>query len=241
MSAENPPAPAPAPKRPARKSGVVVPHSATWSQKLVAFLICTSLKLIALTIRYRVYDPHNFMQRKDFGQAIYCIWHNRLALSVRLYYMFSRQRHTAPGIAGLVSASKDGALLSRIFEDFGVQPVRGSSSRRGAQALRELATWAKRGYDISITPDGPRGPRYVAANGAIALAQITGLPLVPASYHLNWKIQLKSWDGFQIPLPFSICEVTAGHVMHVPRDLTEAEQETLRQKFEAELRAITRD
>lgn len=233
--------PAPGSKRPLRKSGVVVPHTATWYQRLAAFLICSVIKVIALTIRYRVHDPHGFLQRKDFGQAIYCVWHNRLALSMRIYFMFSRQRYNAKGLAGLVSASKDGALLAKIFEDMGIQPVRGSSSRRGAQAMLELTTWTDRGYDIAITPDGPRGPRYVLADGPIHLARLTGLPIVPASYHLNWKITVKSWDGFQIPLPFSRCEATAGRVMFVPRDLSDEGREKLRQELEAEMRAITRD
>ena len=116
-----------------------------------------------------------------------------------------------------MSASRDGAFLAAILERFGVQPVRGSSSRRGAQALLELTTWAERGYDLAITPDGPRGPRYVVQDGAMSLAQITGLPIVPVSYFLKWKIQLKSWDGFQIPLPFSICEVTAGKFQRAAR------------------------
>jgi lysophospholipid acyltransferase (LPLAT)-like uncharacterized protein len=240
MSAENPPAAAGKPPPP-RKSGVVVPHAPTWYQKLAAFIICSAVNLVALTIRYRVNDPHGFLQRKDFKQAIYCAWHNRLALSVRLYFMFTHLRFTGAGLAGLVSASKDGALLSKIFENFGIQPVRGSSSRRGARALLELTSWAERGYDLSMTPDGPRGPRYVAAEGPIVLAQLTGLPIIPISYHLNWKIQLPSWDGFQIPLPFARCEVTAGRVIPVPRELTDTDKEKKRLELEAELRAITRD
>jgi lysophospholipid acyltransferase (LPLAT)-like uncharacterized protein len=239
MSAASP-QPPPA-RRPSRKSGVVIPHAPKWHQRLAAFLICLVMNLIAATVRYRIRDPHGFLARKDFGQAIYCIWHNRLALSMNIYFAFGRQRHVSPGLAGLVSASRDGALLARIFENFGIQPVRGSSSRRGPQALRELTTWAERGYDLSITPDGPRGPRYVVADGAIGLAQITGLPIVPASYHLNWKIRLKSWDGFQIPLPFARCEVTAGRVLFVPRGAGDAEREKLRQELETELRAITKD
>lgn len=233
--------PKPLPGAPKRKSGVVVPHSAKWHQRLAAFLICLVINLIAATVRYRVRDPHGFLARQDVGQAIYCIWHNRLALSVKIYFAFARRRHPTPGLAGLVSASRDGALLAKIFENFGIQPVRGSSSRRGPQALRELTTWAERGYDISITPDGPRGPRYVVADGAIGLAQITGLPIVPASYHLNWKIRLKSWDRFQVPLPFSICEVTAGRVIFVPREAGDTEREKLRQELETEMHAISRD
>jgi len=224
-----------------KRSGVIVPHAPKWHQQLVAFLIWSVASAIAATIRYRINDPHGFMQRKDIPQAIYCIWHNRLALCVKIYYAFSRQHHTAPGLAGLVSASKDGALLSAIFQRFGVQPVRGSSSRRGAQALLELSSWARRDYDLAITPDGPRGPRYVVADGAITLAQITGLPLVPGSYHLNWKITVKSWDRFQIPLPFARCEISVGEVIRVPRELSDEQREVLRQKLETEMRAISRD
>jgi lysophospholipid acyltransferase (LPLAT)-like uncharacterized protein len=74
-------------------------------------------------------------------------------------------------LAALISASKDGAFLAAVLGRFGVEPIRGSSSRRGPQALLELTTHAKRGYDLAVTPDGPRGPRYVVKLGAIALAQ----------------------------------------------------------------------
>ena len=146
---------------------------------------------------------------------IFCFWHNRLALCVELYFLFRRKQYAPAGVAGLVSASKDGALLAAVFERFGVLAVRGSSSRRGAQALRELSTWSERGYDLAITPDGPRGPRYKLAEGAAGLAQITGRQILPVSYYLKWKVQLNSWDGFQIPLPFTICEVNVGRIFQV--------------------------
>ena len=144
-------------------------------------------------------------------------------------------------MAALVSASKDGALLARILEWFRIQPVRGSSSRRGAQALRELTTWAERGHDLTITPDGPRGPCYQVQDGITSLAQLTGLPIVPVALNLNWKISIKSWDRFQIPLPFARCEVCVGRTFHVPADASDAAREKLRGQLEAELRAITRD
>jgi lysophospholipid acyltransferase (LPLAT)-like uncharacterized protein len=224
-----------------KKSGVVIPNPATFLQRFLAWLLWAALRLVAATLRYRVCDPHNFLERKDISQAIYCVWHNRLALCLKMYFTFGGGRRSKAGIAGLVSASRDGAFLSAILERFGVQPVRGSSSRRGAQALLELKTWAERGYDLAITPDGPRGPRYVVQDGAMSLAQITGLPVVPASYHLKWKIQLKSWDGFQIPLPFSICEITGGKVFQVPRDISDSAREELRKQLETELRAISQD
>lgn len=198
-------------------------------------------KIVSVTLRYRVKDPHGFMTRKDLRQVIYCTWHNRLALSMKLHSVLRRRHHQATGLAGLVSASKDGAFLAAILGRFGVQSVRGSSSRRGPQALLELATMSDRGYDIAITPDGPRGPCYTVQDGVMALAQVTGLPAVPVSYHLNWKLRLKSWDRFQIPLPFSRCEITIGKTLCVPRESSDTNRESLRQQFQTEMRTITSD
>jgi lysophospholipid acyltransferase (LPLAT)-like uncharacterized protein len=223
-----------------RQSGVVVPHSAKWYQRLAAFLIWLTVSVVSVTIRYRVYDPQGLLKRENMKQAIFCFWHNRLALCAKVYHRY-RQADAMPGIAGLVSASKDGALLAAIFAWFGIQPVRGSSSRRGAQALMELTTWAERGYDIAITPDGPRGPCYVLAEGPITLAQFTGLPLVAGSFYFHWKFCLNSWDKFQIPLPFSRCDIYIGKSFQVPRELSDAEREKIRGEVEADLRAITRD
>ena len=75
----------------------------------------------------------------------------------------------------------------------------------------------------------------------ISAAQMTGLPIVPVSYHLNWKIRVKSWDRFQIPLPFACCEVTLGRAIRVPRESDNAGREALRLKLETALRAMTRD
>jgi len=229
------------PRRSTAKTGVIVPHPPKWHQRVGAWILWAVFRLVSATLRYRIIDPHGFMTHQEIRQVLFCTWHNRLALSMEAYSIFGRRHHQAAGLAGLVSASRDGAFLAAILERFDIQPVRGSSSRRGPQALLELTTWAERGYDLAITPDGPRGPRYVVQDGAMALAQVTGLPIVPASYHLQWKIQLKSWDRFQIPLLFSRCEIAIGQVMRVPREASDAERESLRQQLEAELRAITRD
>src|SRR5579859_7218230 len=232
MEAANPQSPVPMARRQRRKSGVIVPNSPEWHQRLGAWILWAALRLVAATLRYRINDPHGFMVGKDCGPAIYCIWHNRLALSLKLYFTFGRRYHRAAGLAGLVSASKDGAFLAAVLERFGVLPVRGSSSRRGPQALLELTTWAERGYDLAITPDGPRGPRYVVQEGVMSLAQLTGLPIVPFSFYARRKIQLKSWDAFQIPLPFSRCELSLGKPVYVPRDATDGQREETRKNLE---------
>ena len=241
MDAANPQPSAAGTRRHRRKSGVILPNSPKWHQRLGAWLLWAALRSVAATLRYHINDPHGFTTRKDCSPAIYCIWHNRLALSMKLYFAFGQRYHQSAGLAGLVSASKDGAFLAAILERFGVMPVRGSSSRRGPQALLELTTWAERGYDLAITPDGPRGPRYVVQEGPMSLAQVTGLPIVPVSYFLGWKIRPNSWDRFQIPVPFSRCEVTVGHIVRIPREATDVEREALRKQLEADMIAISRD
>jgi lysophospholipid acyltransferase (LPLAT)-like uncharacterized protein len=146
---------------------------------------------------------------------------------MRVYRHLVRPHHRHTRLAALISASRDGAFLASILQHFGVQPVRGSSSRRGGQAMLELTSWAERGYHIAVTPDGPRGPCYTVQDGIIALAQVTGHPIVPYSCHLHWKIRINSWDRFQVPLPFSRCEMTFHAPIRVPRDATPADRDLL--------------
>jgi len=229
------------PEAAAKRSGVVVPHAPQWHQRLAASLAYAFIRAVALTLRYRWTDRSGFFVEPRPGPAIYCVWHNRLALCMISYFRYVKKHNQSSGLAAMVSASRDGGLLTGVLECFGVQPVRGSSSRRGPQALRELTTWARRGYDMAITPDGPRGPCYVVQDGIIALAQLTGMPVVPVSYQLGWKISLKSWDRFQIPLPFSRCEMFYEKPIRVPREASESDRETLRLQLEQALKSISKD
>jgi len=145
--------------------------------------------------------------------------------------MMVHRRHPRK-LAALVSASKDGALLAAVLARFGVAQVRGSSSRRGPQALLELTTRGQMGYDLALTPDGPKGPRYVVQAGVISLAQVTGFPIIAVTCNTFRKISLKSWDGFQIPLPFSRCEFNLNEPIFVPREADAAGKEKLRRELE---------
>jgi lysophospholipid acyltransferase (LPLAT)-like uncharacterized protein len=224
-----------------RSSGVVVPHAPRWYQRLAGWLIFILIQAVSVTLRYRWNDHSGHFDGESPGPVIYCVWHNRLVLSMTAYYGYVKQRNPTPGMAAMVSASKDGGFLSVILECFRVQPVRGSSSRRGPQALLELTTWAERGYDLAITPDGPRGPRYRVQEGVMSLAQVTGLPIIPFSYHLNWKIRVNSWDRFQVPLPFSRCEMNIGRPIRVPRDASDADREAIRSELERILKELSHE
>ena len=237
------PEPASAVKPPTkpRKGGVVVPNQPRWYQRIIAFLIFCIERTVTSTLRIKWDDRAGFQSGALSGPVIFCLWHNRLSLCMCIWRNFVRPHMPKHGLAALISASKDGALLAAALEQFDVQPVRGSSSRRGPQALLELTSWLEQGLNLAITPDGPRGPCYVVQPGVAALGQVTGAPVIPVSYRAQWKITLRSWDKFQIPLPFSRCEVVFGKPVFIPREATDAEREELRKKLEADMRAITRD
>lgn len=221
-------------------SGVVVPNAPSRLQRVLAGLLGVALRLLAATLRYRI-NGRRKPANLPADPLIFALWHNRLCLCMKLYRSYARPERPDDRLAALISASKDGALLAALLESFHVQPVRGSSSRRGAQALLELTSWAVRGYDLAVTPDGPRGPCYTMQPGIMTLAQMTGLPILPCSYRLSWKIRLKSWDRFQIPLPFTRCEMITGQLIRVPRNVTDEERVRLRQQLQEALMAITFD
>ena len=223
------------------KSGVVVPHPPKWHQRLAAGLIYFTAHSLAATLRFKLDDKSGYFSEVPQEKLIFAIWHNRLSLALILYRKYVARRDRSRKLVALVSASRDGGLLARILELFGVEPVRGSSSRRGPQALLEMVSWGERGHDLAITPDGPRGPCYEVQEGVISTAQLTGLPIVPVSYRLSWKIRVKSWDRFQIPMPFSRCEIVVGKIFRIPRESSDAEREELRKQLESELRTITKD
>ena len=215
--------------------GLVVPHRPKPLQHLVAWLVFAVERSFTGSLRCEWRDHSGLASAQHDQPVIFCLWHNRLAISMLVHRRYGRK------LAALISASKDGALLAAVMEKFGVKQVRGSSSRRGPQALLELTSRAKLGYDLAVTPDGPRGPRYVVQKGVIALAQVTGLPIIPVTCNTGRKICIKSWDGFQIPFPFSRCELILNQPIRVPREAGEAKREELRLELEGSLRGSSRD
>ena len=219
----------------ANSRGLVVPHKPRASQRIVAWLVFLAERSVTASLRCRWSDDSGLTGAPGSPPVIFCLWHNRLAIS-----MIVHRRHPRR-LAALVSASKDGALLAAVLGTYGVEQVRGSSSRRGPQALLELTHRAGLGYDLAVTPDGPKGPRYVVQSGVISLAQVTGLPIIPVTCNTRRKICLKSWDRFQIPLPFSRCELVLKEPILVPRDADEIQREDLRLELETSLHGSSKD
>ena len=142
-------------------------------------------------------DLQNYT-KKDEPVAI-VLWHNRLFLAAEIVRRFRVGR---PAYA-LVSASQDGAWLTAFFSLAGMRAVRGSSSRLGREAATALVDVLRAGYDVGITPDGPRGPCYELKAGSVIVPRRTRAPvlLVGAEFTKAWR--LGSWDRFYLPRPFS--------------------------------------
>jgi len=226
---------------PAPTSGVVVPQALRWHGELAAAAGYAFLRILSASLRLRWEDPEDHLSVIGQSPVIFALWHNRLILSLPSYRKYFLARHPHRRLVALISASKDGALLSRLMTHHGVESVRGSSSRRGGQALKELISLIRRGYDVAITPDGPRGPKYEVQNGVVMMAQLTGLPVVPMSAKIYSKKVLGSWDGFQVPLPFARCDIRMGKPIWVDRKGDDVAREAARRQIQDRMMALTTD
>ena len=123
----------------------------------------------------------------------------------------------------MTSQNYDGEYITRCIQKQGYGAARGSSSRGGLKALAEMAHYLRKGRDVCFTVDGPRGPRYQAKPGPVLLARKTGDPVFCFHISLEKKIQLKSWDLAQIPLPFTRAIVFKAPPIYVSRNADERE------------------
>jgi lysophospholipid acyltransferase (LPLAT)-like uncharacterized protein len=180
-------------------------------------------RLWAKTLRLRLEDPHNGVALVRDRPVIFAIWHNRLLM---LPPPFDRWFPTRQSI-GLISASRDGDLVSLLIERSGYGTIRGSTSRKGVIALRQLVDALAEGSNVLFTPDGPRGPVYEVSPGVIFTAQKSGAPILPLHMEYSSCWRLKSWDRFCVPRPFSKLRFILGPALRV-------EQTSDTEQFEAE-------
>jgi lysophospholipid acyltransferase (LPLAT)-like uncharacterized protein len=146
------------------------------------------------------------------------------------------RRHGARAVQVLASRSRDGELVAAVVRRVGLGTARGSSSRGGAAGLRALAATLRAGGDVAVVPDGPRGPRERVQPGVVALAALTGAPVVPLAFAAHPARRLGSWDRFLVPWPFARCAVVFGPPMAVARD---ADREAARREIERALADVT--
>lgn len=162
------------------------------------------------------------------------LWHNRLLIFPFVLKWFTPNRHGA----ALISASRDGDLLTDAIHRFGFDVVRGSSSRLGATALLQLSEVLAQREDVVITPDGPRGPVYELGPGVIFLAQKTNALVLPMNLEYSSCWRFKSWDRFIVPRPFSSVRVIFGEPHHVAATTTAGEFEAERLRLQEAMMAL---
>jgi len=192
------------------------------------------LKAWARTLRFEADDRAGVVGKPVRENYIAALWHNRLLLISFVLKRFLPQRLGA----GLISASRDGDLIADLTRRFGFEVVRGSSSRLGASALRELENVLASGRDVLITPDGPRGPAYELGPGIVFLAQKTGAAVVPINMEFSRCWRVNSWDGFILPRPFARVRVILGPPHRVRATSTSEEFEAERLSLQKAMMAL---
>ncbi len=183
-------------------------REASPARVFVVWLLSVVIRLWCRTLRFEA-SPAAIEAGAHDAPSVLLVWHNRLFVAP---YVRRKLRHRR-GVCALVSASRDGAALAAYFRFIDIRAVRGSTSRLGREALRELIAQSRAGNDVAVTPDGPRGPIYSMRAGALLAARRAGVPLVLLGFRFPSAWRLPSWDAFYLPKPFSRvqmrCEVIA--------------------------------
>ncbi len=198
-----------------------------WMSLLPAGAVLT--RLLGRSLRYAFINYETEQRLRRTGEPILAVWHSQLFFFV--YY------YRDQAIPVMMSHSADGEILARLANSLGFFPVRGSSSRGGMAAFREVVRLLKEGRGTGFAPDGPRGPRCLVQPGISELARASGRPILPASFAARRRVVFNSWDRFVLPLPFSRVVVIYGEPLEVrPND----DGETARLALEEQLNVITR-
>lgn len=196
-------------------------------------VVHTALDTLLGSVRFEAEGVEHYRSYQRAGRGvIFVLWHGRL-----LPLSF---RHRGEGVVTLISQSRDGEVIARVVEHWGYTTVRGSTSARGAAALRDLVRYARAGRSLAITPDGPRGPRNTMKPGALLVAQLTGAPVVTAAAGTDRAWWFEQWDRFIVPKPFARVRVAYGPPLFVPRDTDEAGLARLCKQVEDALNALVR-
>jgi len=191
------------------------------------------LRLLQATTRFLEEGATDVANARDRGPVIACFWHNRLLGPL------IPQRGRQIGV--VISQSRDGELITRVVEGFGYVGLRGSSSRGGSDALRAVLRHLRRGRDVAFTPDGPKGPRYTVQPGVVYVARRAGLPVLPVGVAYTRKKVFRSWDRFQLPLPWGRVCLVYGEPVLVDASLPdEAAREAVRSALSAATDAAER-
>ncbi len=205
-------------------------------QARAAWLAAVLLRMVVWSLRWREEGAEPIRALHAAGQPIIlAFWHGRLALIPEAYRRIGGQR-----VKILISEHRDGELIAQVMSHWGYEAVRGSSRRGALKGAKGMVRAARTGYDLAITPDGPRGPREELQAGVLELARWTGLPVVPVTFSTAWGQEFSSWDHFLFPWPGSRAVVLWGEPLHVPADTAPADLQRMQGELQAVMRAQRR-
>jgi len=187
-------------------------------------ILCRSLR-----IRIINRDAVDKFEKENINYVL-AFWHGTMLLP----WFLNRNKN----FAGLTSKSKDGDLLAKILKKWNYKVLRGSSSEGGDVALGLMVDFAKNGYSIAITPDGPKGPPFKLKAGAVVAARKAGLPLVLMGIGFKKKKLLKSWDRFQVPMFFTRANVIYSDPVFAGPDMSRDEISKIIEKCESKLNEL---
>ena len=190
---------------------------------VVGILGAWLIRLLAFTIRIDD-EPKGFNEKAKTYHALYAFWHCMMLIPA---YVGRKSK-----IQVLISQHSDGEYIARVIQRLGFGVIRGSTTRGGMRAVKALVDKIREGYSVAITPDGPRGPRFVVQPGSIYLGKKTQLPIIPTVVGLSSYWALPSWDKFRIPKPFSRALMLYGEPIHIPPNLSDEELERYRLSLE---------
>jgi len=208
-----------------------------WLSALAGHGLACVGRTLAATIRFRhsFADPSHDPLHPDCPRFfITPTWHDTLLLPIFLRTTI-RQRTPANRMTTLVSQHRDGSVLTSVMRWFDLEMVRGSSRKGAVPALRTLLREV-RDRHLCLTPDGPLGPRRIAAPGAVFLASQSGVPILPCNFMASsaWRIPGK-WTDVVIPQPGSTIYCYYGDPIHVPADLTRDQIQTYRDQLQQQM------
>jgi len=170
-------------------------------------LVFVFISLISLTVKKRFHLPKE-VPSEPFMVSF---WHGKIMLSP---YIYKRLRKDVK-IGVIISDHFDGAIIAGAMKYFGFDTIRGSSTKGGIKALKESFKLVDSGYDIAITPDGPKGPFQSVADGIVSISKKKKMKIVAFNYKATSFWQLNSWDKFMIPKPFSTVDFYASEPFDV--------------------------
>lgn len=199
---------------------------------LLCWLASLYIRLVHATGQWRIEGDEPSRSLWDRGEPfILAFWHGHLLMMPKIW------RQSVP-IHMLISQHRDGELIARTVSHFGIHWVAGSSTRGGGAALRSMLKSLKSGECVGITPDGPHGPLQQASDGIIAVARLSGCPIIPAAWSARRHRRLRSWDRFRIAMPFTSGIFLWGQPIFVAKDNDDAGLERCRLQVEESLNRL---